>query len=225
MTKETRFQQSCPRKLSKYPTKPCPLALQSMEAVRNGQPELAACSYFINNLENNFCFFQYMEEDCPSEGVESTRKIGQQLLMSEKEVTSTLASALEKLKEGGEDINLFAEAVNEKHDYYQEDIYSGEMWITEVTGKDLEELSIESLEPGKPGRKKKVVIQTPKGHSGAGAVHKDGKKIQLHSLSRAWSEHVKEFQKGATPIRIANNNLGKKEKKKDKEDEESKKDS
>lgn len=225
MTKETRFQQSCPRKLSKYPTKPCPLALQSMEAVRNGQPELAACSYFINNLENNFCFFQYMEEDCPSEGVDSNRKIGQQLLLSEKEVTGALTSALEKLKDCGEDINLFAEAVNEKHDYYQEDIYSGESWFQEVTGKAPEDVPIESLEPGKPGRKKKIVIQTPKGHSGAGAVHKSGK-IQLHNLSASWGNHVKEWQKGDTPIRLATNTLGKKkEKKKDKEDEESKKDS
>lgn len=217
MTKETRFQQCCPRKLEKYPTKPCPLAMQSMEAIRNGMPERAQCQYFVNNLDSNFCFFQYMEEECPTEGVDSNRKIGQQLMLTEKEVNESLKTAVDKLKNSGEDVELFAQILNEQSQYMDNSIYQQDSWFEEVTGKKPEDVPLESLEPGKPGRKKKLNIQPPKGHSGAGAVHKSGK-IQLHSLSDNWYKHVKEFQAGPTPIKMAKNNMGKK--KKDKDDEE-----
>lgn len=217
MSKQTRFQQTCPRKLAKYPNQPCPLALQSMEAIRNGEPEKVQCPFFVNSIESSFCFHKYMEEESPIEGLDSNRKIAQLLLISEKEVQSTLKSAVDKLQEESEDIQLFAEIIGEQTQYISDDIYATTSWFEEVTGKNPDDVPLESLEPGKPGRKKKVE-QAPKGFTGGGAIHKSGRRIQLTNLSDNWHKHVKEFQQGDTPIRVSKNTLGKKKKDEEKDD-------
>lgn len=211
-----RFHQVCPRKLKCTPNEPCPMAMESIESVRNKQPDRITCPFFIKNLDSNFCFWKYMEDECPEGGVESPKTAAQLLMISEKEYNNSLKSACTKLSDNNEDMNLFREVVAEiSTNSIRDDIYSTEMWIEEVTGKSIDDIPVDFMEPGKPGRKKSKAIQPPKGFSGAGAVHKSGKRIQLYGLSDNWWETTREFQQGDTPIRMANHTLGKKDKKDD----------
>lgn len=212
--KPTRFQQTCPRKLEKLPNTHCPLAVESIEAIKAGQPDKVTCPFFVNDMHSNYCFWKYMDED--GEAIDSARRIAQLNVMQEAEVKEIISNTAETILESvnTEDIQLFKEAVYEAMPEASYDIYTQESWVEEVIGA-------EGLpqEPGKPGRKKKVKIQAPKGFSGGHALHKSGKRTQLTGLSAKWHEHVKEFQKGDTPIRMTSNTMAKK--KKDEKDEES----
>lgn len=161
-------------------------------------------------MHSNYCFWKFMDED--GEAIDSARRIAQLNVMQEAEVKEIVASAAETILEAvdAEDIQLFKEAVYEAMPEASHDIYTQESWVEEVVGA-------EGLpqEPGKPGRKKKVKIQAPKGFSGGHALHKSGKRTQLTGLSSKWHEHVKEFQKGDTPIRMTSNTMKKKDKDKD----------
>jgi len=154
-----------------------------------------------------------MDED--GEAIDSARRIAQLNVMQETEVKEIIGNTAETILESvnSEDIQLFKEAVYEAMPEASGDIYTQESWVEEVIGA-------EGLpqEPGKPGRKKKVKIQAPKGFSGGHALHKSGKRTQLTGLSAKWHEHVKDFQKGDTPIRMTSNTMTKK-KKKDEKDE------
>lgn len=211
--KPTRFQQTCPRKLEKLPSTHCPLAVESIEAIKAGQPDKVTCPFFVNDMHSNYCFWKFMDED--GEAIDSARRIAQLNVMQEAEVKEIISNTAETILESvnTEDIQLFKEAVYEAMPEASYDIYTQESWVEEVIGA-------EGLpqEPGKPGRKKKVKIQAPKGFSGGHALHKSGKRTQLTGLSAKWHEHVKEFQKGDTPIRMTSNTMAKK-KKKDEKDE------
>ena len=209
---QTRFQQTCPRKLEKFPNTPCPLAAESIEAIKSGQPEKVTCPFFVNDMHSNYCFWKFMDED--GEAIDSARRIAQLNVMQEAEVKEMISRIPEILSSiDSEDMQLFKEAVYEAMPEVTADIYTQESWVEEVIGA-------EGLpqEAGKPGRKKKVKIQAPKGFSGGHALHKSGKRTQLTGLSAKWHEHVKEFQKGDTPIRMSENTMAKKKKKK-KDDE------
>ena len=214
MAKPTRFRQTCPRKLEKFPNTPCPLAVESIEAVKSGQPEKITCPFFINDMHSNYCFWKMMDED--GEAIESARRIAQLNVMQESEVKEIINKTPQLLSSSSslEDMQLFKEAVYEAMPEVTADIYTQESWVEEVIGA-------EGLpqEAGKPGRKKKVKIQAPKGFSGGHALHKSGKRTQLTGLSTKWHEHVKEFQKGDTPIRMSENTMKKKKKKEDEKDE------
>lgn len=155
-----------------------------------------------------------MDED--GEAIDSARRIAQLNVMQETEVKEIINNTSNTMLKNApsEDIQLFKEAVYEAMPEASYDIYTQESWVEEVVGA-------EGLpqEPGKPGRKKKVKIQAPKGFSGGHALHKSGKRTQLTGLSAKWHEHVKEFQKGDTPIRMSSNTMKKKKKDKEKENE------
>lgn len=210
--KPTRFQQTCPRKLDKLPATACPLAVESIEAIKAGQPEKVTCPFFVNDLHSNYCFWKFMDED--GEAIDSARRLAQLNVMQEAEVKEIIANTAKTILKSvdPEDVQLFKESVYEAIPEASYDIYTQESWVEEVVGA-------EGLpqEPGKPGRKKKVKIQAPKGFSGGHALHKSGKRTQLTGLSSKWHEHVKEFQKGDTPIRMSSNTMTKK--KKDEKDE------
>ena len=214
--KPTRFQQTCPRKLDKLPTTACPLAVESIEAIKAGQPEKVTCPFFVNDLHSNYCFWRFMDED--GEAIDSARRLAQLNVMQEAEVKDIINRTGEILSNAvdAENLQLFKEAVYEAMPEVTADIYTQESWVEEVIGAE----GIPQ-EPGKPGRKKKVKIQAPKGFSGGHALHKSGKRTQLTGLSSKWHEHVKEFQKGETPIRMSSNTMAKKKKEKDEKDEES----
>jgi len=214
--KPTRFQQTCPRKLDKLPTTACPLAVESIEAIKAGQPEKVTCPFFVNDLHSNYCFWKFMDED--GEAIDSARRLAQLNVMQEAEVKDIINRTGEILSNAvdAENLQLFKEAVYEAMPEVTADIYTQESWVEEVIGAE----GIPQ-EPGKPGRKKKVKIQAPKGFSGGHALHKSGKRTQLTGLSSKWHEHVKEFQKGETPIRMSSNTMAKKKKEKDEKDEES----
>jgi len=150
-----------------------------------------------------------MDEE--GEAIDSARRIAQLNVLQETEVKEILNKTSEIINKSTdiEDIQLFKEAVYEAMPEVTADIYTQESWVEEVIGA-------EGLpqEAGKPGRKKKVKIQAPKGFSGGHALHKSGKRTQLTGLSAKWHEHVKEFQKGETPIRMSENTMTKKKKKK-----------
>jgi hypothetical protein len=206
--KPTRFQQTCPRKLDKLPTTACPLAAESIEAIKAGQPEKVTCPFFVNDLHSNYCFWKFMDED--GEAIDSARRLAQLNVMQEAEVKDIVNRTAEILSNAvdAENLQLFKEAVYEAMPEVTADIYTQESWVEEVIGAE----GIPQ-EPGKPGRKKKVKIQAPKGFSGGHALHKSGKRTQLTGLSSKWHEHVKEFQKGDTPIRMSSNTMTKKEEK------------
>ena len=206
--KPTRFQQTCPRKLDKLPTTACPLAAESIEAVKAGQPEKVTCPFFVNDLHSNYCFWKFMDED--GEAIDSARRLAQLNVIQEAEVKDIVNRTAEILSNAvdAENLQLFKEAVYEAMPEVTADIYTQESWVEEVIGAE----GIPQ-EPGKPGRKKKVKIQAPKGFSGGHALHKSGKRTQLTGLSSKWHEHVKEFQKGDTPIRMSSNTMTKKEEK------------
>lgn len=214
MVKPTRFQQTCPRKLEKFPSSVCPLAVESIEAVKNGQFDKITCPFFVNDMQSNYCFWKFMDED--GEAIDSARRIAQLNIMQESEVKEIINKTSETVAKNvaTEDVQLFKEAVYEAMPEVMPDIYTQESWVEEVVGA-------EGLpqEAGKPGRKKKVKIQAPKGFSGGHALHKSGKRTQLTGLSSKWHEHVKEFQKGDTPIRMTENTMKKKKKKEDEKDE------
>lgn len=213
MKQQTRFQQTCPRKLEKFPSTHCPLAVESIEAIKAGQPEKVTCPFFVNDMHSNYCFWKYMDED--GEALDSARRIAQLNVMQEAEVKEIISKIPEILESvDAEDMQLFKEAVYEAMPEVTADIYTQESWVEEVVGA-------EGLpqEAGKPGRKKKVKIQAPKGFSGGHALHKSGKRTQLTGLSAKWHEHVREFQKGDTPIRMSENTMKKKKKKEDEKDE------
>lgn len=214
--KPTRFQQTCPRKLDKLPATACPLAVESIEAIKAGQPEKVTCPFFVNDLHSNYCFWKFMDED--GEAIDSARRLAQLNVMQEAEVKDIVNRTGEILSNAvdAENLQLFKEAVYEAMPEVTADIYTQESWVEEVIGAE----GIPQ-EPGKPGRKKKVKIQAPKGFSGGHALHKSGKRTQLTGLSSKWHEHVKEFQKGETPIRMSSNTMAKKKKEKDEKDEES----
>ena len=214
--KPTRFQQTCPRKLDKLPTTACPLAVESIEAIKAGQPEKVTCPFFVNDLHSNYCFWKFMDED--GEAIDSARRLAQLNVMQEAEVKDIINRTGEIISNAvdAENLQLFKEAVYEAMPEVTADIYTQESWVEEVIGAE----GIPQ-EPGKPGRKKKVKIQAPKGFSGGHALHKSGKRTQLTGLSSKWHEHVKEFQKGETPIRMSSNTMAKKKKEKDEKDEES----
>jgi hypothetical protein len=214
--KPTRFQQTCPKKLDKLPTTACPLAVESIEAIKAGQPEKVTCPFFANDLHSNYCFWKFMDED--GEAIDSARRLAQLNVMQEAEVKDIINRTGEILSNAvdAENLQLFKEAVYEAMPEVTADIYTQESWVEEVIGAE----GIPQ-EPGKPGRKKKVKIQAPKGFSGGHALHKSGKRTQLTGLSSKWHEHVKEFQKGETPIRMSSNTMAKKKKEKDEKDEES----
>lgn len=155
-----------------------------------------------------------MDED--GEAIDSARRIAQLNIMQESEVKEIINKTSETVAKNvaTEDVQLFKEAVYEAMPEVMPDIYTQESWVEEVVGA-------EGLpqEAGKPGRKKKVKIQAPKGFSGGHALHKSGKRTQLTGLSSKWHEHVKEFQKGDTPIRMTENTMKKKKKKEDEKDE------
>jgi len=154
-----------------------------------------------------------MDED--GEPIDSARRIAQLNVMQEADVKEIIANTAATILENveAEDVQLFKEAVYEAMPDVTDDIYTQESWVEEVIGA-------EGLpqEPGKPGRKKKTKIQAAKGFSGGHALHKSGKRTQLTSLSAKWHEHVKEFQKGATPIRMTSNTMAKKKKDEDKDE-------
>ena len=206
--KPTRFQQTCPRKLDRLPTTACPLAAESIEAIKAGQPEKVTCPFFVNDLHSNYCFWKFMDED--GEAIDSARRLAQLNVMQEAEVKDIVNRTAEILSNAvdAENLQLFKEAVYEAMPEVTADIYTQESWVEEVIGAE----GIPQ-EPGKPGRKKKVKIQAPKGFSGGHALHKSGKRTQLTGLSSKWHEHVKEFQKGDTPIRMSSNTMTKKEEK------------
>jgi hypothetical protein len=212
--KPTRFQQTCPRKLDKLPATACPLAVESIEAIKAGQPEKVTCPFFVNDLHSNYCFWKFMDED--GEAIDSARRLAQLNVMQEAEVKDIVNRTGEILSNAvdAENLQLFKEAVYEAMPEVTADIYTQESWVEEVIGAE----GIPQ-EPGKPGRKKKVKIQAPKGFSGGHALHKSGKRTQLTGLSSKWHEHVKEFQKGETPIRMSSNTMAKKKKEKDEKDE------
>jgi hypothetical protein len=212
--KPTRFQQTCPRKLDKLPATACPLAVESIEAIKAGQPEKVTCPFFVNDLHSNYCFWKFMDED--GEAIDSARRLAQLNVMQEAEVKDIVNRTGEILFNAvdAENLQLFKEAVYEAMPEVTADIYTQESWVEEVIGAE----GIPQ-EPGKPGRKKKVKIQAPKGFSGGHALHKSGKRTQLTGLSSKWHEHVKEFQKGETPIRMSSNTMAKKKKEKDEKDE------
>lgn len=202
-TKPTRFQQTCPRKLNKLPSTHCPLAVESIEAIKAGQPEKVTCPFFINDMHANYCFWKLMYED--GEAIDSARRIAQLNVMQEAEVKEIIANTSKLILNSAdsEDVQLLKEAVYEAMPKVLPEIYVQDSWVEGVVGA-------EGLpqEPGKPGRKKKIKIQAPKGFSGGHALHKSGKRTQLTGLSAKWHEHVKEFQKGDTPIRITFNTMG-----------------
>lgn len=211
--KPTRFQQTCPRKLDKLPATACPLAVESIEAIKAGQPEKVTCPFFVNDLHSNYCFWKFMDED--GEAIDSARRLAQLNVMQEAEVKEIVGRAGEILSNAvdAENLQLFKEAVYEAMPEVTADIYTQESWVEEVIGAD----GIPQ-EPGKPGRKKKAKIQAPKGFSGGHALHKSGKRTQLTGLSAKWHEHVKDFQKGDTPIRMSENTMAKKKKEEKDED-------
>jgi hypothetical protein len=155
-----------------------------------------------------------MDED--GEAIDSARRLAQLNVMQEAEVKDIVNRTGEILSNAvdAENLQLFKEAVYEAMPEVTADIYTQESWVEEVIGAE----GIPQ-EPGKPGRKKKVKIQAPKGFSGGHALHKSGKRTQLTGLSSKWHEHVKEFQKGETPIRMSSNTMAKKKKEKDEKDE------
>lgn len=210
MTKQGRFQQTCPRKLDKLPSSNCPLAVESIEAIKAGQPEKITCPFYCNDIHSNYCFWKFMDED--GEAIDSIRRIAQLNVMPETEVKELIADASSIIMSSVEsqDIQLFKEAVYEAMPEASDDIYAQDSWVEEVVGSEGL-----AQEPGKPGRKKKVKIQAPKGFSGGHALHKSGKRTQLTGLSANWHEHVKEFQKGDTPIRMSSNTMAKKKKTKE----------
>lgn len=210
---QTRFQQTCPRKLDKFPNTACPLAIESIEAIKSGQSEKITCPFYVNDMHSNYCFWKFMDED--GEPIDSARRIAQLNVMQESEVKEMVNKIPQILSlVNSEDMQLFKEAVYEAMPEVTADIYTQESWVEEVVGS-------EGLpqEAGKPGRKKKVKIQAPKGFSGGHALHKSGKRTQLTGLSAKWHEHVREFQKGDTPIRMSENTMKKKKKKEDEKDE------
>lgn len=212
--KPTRFQQTCPRKLDRLPSTHCPLAVESIEALKAGQLDKVTCPFFVNDLYSNYCFWKFMDED--GEAIDSARRIAQLNVMQEAEVKDIINRTGEIISSSvdAENLQLFKEAVYEAMPEVTADIYTQESWVEEVIGSE----GIPQ-EPGKPGRKKKVKIQAPQGFSGGHALHKSGKRTQLTGLSSKWHEHVKEFQKGETPIRMSSNTMAKKKKKKDEKDE------
>ena len=151
-----------------------------------------------------------MHED--GEAIDSVRRIAQLNVMPEAEVKEVIASTSSIMTNSvsTDDMQLFKEAVYEAMPEASGDIYTQESWMEEVVGAEAM-----AQEPGKPGRKKKVKIQAPKGFSGGHALHKSGKRTQLTALSTKWHEHVKEFQKGETPIRMTSNTMTKKKKQKE----------
>ncbi len=177
---QTRFQQTCPRNLEKFPNTACPLAVESIEAIKGGQPEKITCPFFVNDMHSNYCFWRFMDED--GEAIDSARRIAQLNVMQETEVKAII-NKIPKILESvdSEDMQLFKEAVYEAMPEVTADIYTQESWVEEVIGA-------EGLpqEAGKPGRKKKVKIQAPKGFSGGHALHKSGKRTQLTGLSTKW---------------------------------------
>lgn len=214
MAKPTRFQKTCPRKLDKFPSTVCPLAVESIDAIKSGQYDKVTCPFFVNDLHSNYCFWKFIDED--GEAIDSIRRIAQLSVMQESEVKEILNKIDEIVLNtlDTEDLQLFKEAVYEAMPEVTYDIYTQESWVEEVIGAD----GIPQ-EPGKPGRKKKTKIQAPKGFSGGHALHKSGKRTQLTGLSSKWHEHVKEFQKGDTPIRYTENTMKKKKKKEDEKDD------
>lgn len=210
MTKQSRFRQTCPRKLDRLPTSNCPLAIESIEAIKAGQPDKVTCPFFCNDMQSNYCFWKFMHED--GEAIDSVRRIAQLNVMPEAEVKEVIASTSSIMTNSvsTDDMQLFKEAVYEAMPEASGDIYTQGSWMEEVVGAEAM-----AQEPGKPGRKKKVKIQAPKGFSGGHALHKSGKRTQLTALSTKWHEHVKEFQKGDTPIRMTSNTMTKKKKQKE----------
>ena len=156
-----------------------------------------------------------MDED--GEAIDSIRRIAQLNVMPEAEVKEVISNTSSIILNtvSVDDLQLFKEAVYEALPKASDDIYTQESWVEEVVG--AEGLA---QEPGKPGRKKKMKVQAPKGFSGGHALHKSGKRTQLTGLSAKWHEHVKEFQKGDTPILMTSNTMSKnKKQKKDSKDE------
>jgi hypothetical protein len=201
-TKPTRFQQTCPRKLEKLPSAHCPLAVESIEAIKAGQPDRVTCPFFVNDMHSNYCFWKFMDED--GEAIDSARKIAHLNVMQETDVKEIIANTAKIISNTvpSEDIELFKEAVYESVPAATSDIYIQESWVETVVGN-------EGLpqEPSKRGRKKKVKVQAAKGFSGGHALHKSGKRTQLTGLSDKWYDHVKDFQNGPTPIRITSNTM------------------
>lgn len=239
---KNRFQQVCARKLTDLPKGlPCPLALRSIEAWQNGERDETKlpCAFFTMSGEFSNCYFAQLD-DLNCQAIESDREIAKTLGLTDKEVKVATASAVAKIRkaseEGNEDVKLWLESLSDLNALPAEaDLYAGENWFFEHQEHVIDDLvyrgQIETLlqegrlkkpvadallkrGPGRPS----AAIQPPKGHSGVACIHKDGKKVQLHSLSANWSKVIKKFQEGPTPIRMATNSLVSRERKVTKEE-------
>ena len=241
---KSRFAEACPRRLKNLPTDgPCPLALQSIEAWQNEERDETklACSFFSFQSQHSYCFFSAID-DQNGYPIESDREIAKTLGLTEKEVKSATNSAVAKLKklakEGDEDVGLWLECLSDVNRLPPEaDIYAGEQWFFEgdqplvdllthkgeierllAEGKLKEDVAAALLKRG-PGRPS-ASIGNIKGFAPGYALHKSGKRVQLHSLSGNWVKIVEAFQKGPTPIRMSTNTLVDKSRKLTKEEKE-----
>lgn len=93
----------CPRGLESFPTEICPEAVKRLKAIRNGQGDIQnlkiGCDWYIQDKASHYCFFKYMADNDGES--RDTIEIASLLSATQASVYSSLAKAIEKVKEAG----------------------------------------------------------------------------------------------------------------------------
>jgi hypothetical protein len=104
----------CPLGLKILPQSICPLAAQSLRALRNnpGQAEKLElpCQWYINDRDSNYCFFKYIHDNVGKD--HNTIDIASLLLTTQASVYSAQSRALQK----AEDIGLAEMILSEQEE-------------------------------------------------------------------------------------------------------------
>lgn len=105
--KPNGFCNTCPRKLSKSPNEPCPMAMERIEALKalqsNGDKkkdldDLPGCPWYSISAEYNYCFWrQIMSQDGKIDALED-KEICDSLGLTQAQLDKTFQSGINKFK-------------------------------------------------------------------------------------------------------------------------------
>lgn len=230
MTKSNLLCDNCPCGLSEFPTSSCPVALRTIDAIRNGASEddPGLCPWTSPDKDSNHCFWLLLDREAP---VEDCKIIGQLLGYSKTDTEKLLVSAITKLEAMREThpkaVAEFADTIENCLTPLDDSIYLGLLDPNMPAAEDECQLDLygdfqnrdiytaDGVEPSMDEGADKPLPKKPKnealryktrGVSGAGALHHSGK-IQLYSLSKNWGKQCKEWSEAGTPIVMAKYNL------------------
>jgi hypothetical protein len=210
--KNWHLSEHCPRGLEAYPAEPCEIAIRSLEAARNGQPDdvPGMCPWYCPDAQSNYCVWSLIDRESP---VEDTKEIAKLLGMSKKEVEDSLKSAFQKLKNLGEDSRLIRSYLEEVENcsrqlddsiYLQlmdaDDEFDPEDVSEDYKSTDLDDFKLAGQ--AVPNKRRETVKHHMRGTSGAGAIHHSGK-VQLYGLSPKWGKDCRKWAEQGTPIKLA----------------------